>query len=193
MKGVGSNKRYSTKLLLNSIGVKHLNKEIPLAAPKLATHLQYDELYGHVATICIASLLEYSPNTGSNNNKHSKRKNSTNQMKKIPDNTTPIYTKKRRLPYTLTKRVKKKLDELEKERIITEVAISDRGPPLTSLIKITSTYVKKQKKNSMDEQKVTNKNTSSSASPSSIKSSISESYSESSSSSKIRSKVENKI
>uniref|UniRef100_A0A1B0G5M6 Uncharacterized protein n=1 Tax=Glossina morsitans morsitans TaxID=37546 RepID=A0A1B0G5M6_GLOMM len=39
------------------------------------------------------------------------------------------------MPYTLTERVNKKLDELEKERIITKLASSDRGPTLTSIIK----------------------------------------------------------
>uniref|UniRef100_A0A1B0A5R4 Uncharacterized protein n=1 Tax=Glossina pallidipes TaxID=7398 RepID=A0A1B0A5R4_GLOPL len=41
---VDNNKEYYTKLLLNSIGAKHFNKGTALAAPKLATDLQYDKL-----------------------------------------------------------------------------------------------------------------------------------------------------
>lgn len=44
MKGIGANKDYCLKLLLNSIGISTFNIISALAAPKMSSELDYDEL-----------------------------------------------------------------------------------------------------------------------------------------------------
>ncbi|KAI8116347.1 hypothetical protein CVS40_11571 [Lucilia cuprina] len=53
----------------------------------------------------------------------------------LRENSTHSYTKERQIPYALTERVNKELDELEKGGIITNVANSDRGSPLVVIPK----------------------------------------------------------
>lgn len=54
---------------------------------------------------------------------------------KLRDNATPVYTKERQIPYALTERVNKELDELEKASIITKISNSDWGSPLVVIPK----------------------------------------------------------
>ncbi|XP_058983670.1 uncharacterized protein K02A2.6-like [Musca domestica] len=53
----------------------------------------------------------------------------------LREDATPTYTKERQIPYALTERVNKELEELEKAGIITKVANSDWGSPLVVIPK----------------------------------------------------------